>query len=178
VKHSDRILPALLSFLAPGLGQLYQGKLILSVVFFASFMVCLWLKPGPYALGLAVLVGVQTFWNKKSEIQKPYGVYAGFGILIFLIWVWTWLPFWSPSYAKMIWLQDKENFKHRIETCKVKLGKYPENLDHCPGMKIQKDLWGTLYQYQKTSNGYEYRSAGIDKQWNTQDDMVFTFPQP
>jgi len=38
--------------------------------------------------------------------------------------------------------------------------------------QIPNDAWGNAFVYKKTGNNYEIRSAGVDGQFSTEDDIV------
>ena len=75
-----------------------------------------------------------------------------------------------------------------IEMYRIRLNSLPETLEALrdgpsdaaqkakwvePIIKeIPKDAWGKDFIYKVTGNGYEIRSAGIDGQMNTEDDIV------
>ena len=80
--------PALLSFLLPGLGQLFQRHLLASVGFFGVFCGLLVGDLSRWALPLWALLSAFEAMRRKAGAGQRFRVrlYAGVGILGFVCW--------------------------------------------------------------------------------------------
>lgn len=64
-------------------------------------------------------------------------------------------------------------------------GRLPDSLEQAvllpPGMPIERsyrfDPWGNRLRYQRTNDGFELRSAGSDRMFDTEDDLYLVWSQ-
>jgi D-alanyl-D-alanine dipeptidase len=82
---------AILSFLLPGTGQLFQGSRTLAIIFFASFAGCFWTAASaPVALIVSIVSGLQCLSLERSgkpfKMSKRYLLYLALSFTGFVLW--------------------------------------------------------------------------------------------
>jgi len=59
---------------------------------------------------------------------------------------------------------------HAIETYHEEHGEYPDE-EEVQSLLTEPDGWGTPFRYRRTPDGYEITSAGMDRKFDTSDDI-------
>jgi hypothetical protein len=198
----ERRRTALLSFLLPGMGQVYQGHYRRGVALFAAFSLLASITEARLLLPFAaVLAAAEAYRGRtirlpKMSFEMPfrvasllrreqtspyrpwlYGIVASLG---FCLWIGLVIPFLYP-YSVQATLNDQvDALADRVRGYVAEQGKYPAQLSEVlpRGAKVQDwlvDPWGTEYGFSATKDEFEIRSAGSDKKMGTSDDYVFHY---
>ena len=178
-------LPATLSFLLPGLGQLYQKRTRVSFAFFSGFTVmALRLNLASFVPIFALLSGLEALRWQSSLFYRPtveavpargrealFGLVGGVG---FMSWFWLVVPSWLPVTSARDCIIRAEVLADQVKVCARKLGHYPRALVECQ-LIPPIDPWGNVFQYRVTTMGFEILSLGPDGKIDTADDRRYRF---
>jgi hypothetical protein len=187
---------ATLSFLLPGLGQVYQQKYFLGGLVFAiftalNFVPSLRLLLLPAALlaawdtlripptAVSTSASLSTLAENKPQRQRLI-LFSIVGIFGFISWF---LIFASPllvPFRNQIEVNEQvERLATRVRAYEARQGQTPASLAQCVSPEeadgLLKDPWGTLFQLQASPDGFEIRSAGPDRTFGTKDDYSYHF---
>lgn len=193
-----RRLSSWYSFALPGLGQVYQGRYVVGLVFFlifAGLAMCssavLWLPI------VAILSGLETRraagrqagktpgWAKELETRYAdklrrarlpfFTLVAGLGLA-------SWAMLLGakvlPFGAQMEVSERADWFAERVKGFRARRGVLPRTLEEVVEEKERArliDPWGSAFRLQPSDGGFRIDSAGRDKTFQTKDDLVYRF---
>lgn len=178
----------ILSFLLPGLGQVYLRMPMRAALFFAGFTIA---GTIPGALLFLPLVAFAAAWDAFRQAEKilPEGTtltppenwrasrFAAVGFIGFMGWMMIVSPQLLPVGSAMEANQRAEWLATQVRGFNQRYGHYPNELGELPDLPRDRTLdpWGTPYVYRRTERGFELRSAGRDHRGGTNDDMIYHF---
>ena len=173
-----------LSFLLPGLGQLYQKRLPPAVLFFAAYIGVLSLSS--YRVWIFVPMALSA-WDAQRQLKQTYavwnartlsyfavgtvGFFSAFSLMVEKV-----LPY--PQMGKMSYVADA--LANEIRRCTVEARALPPAIERCPGLaeRWKMDPWGRPFRFVPLPPGVEIRSAGRDGLDKTDDDFIYRFQSP
>ncbi len=178
------IQAGMLSFMLPGLGQVYQRRFVWAFPFFIAHVTAL--SFANYRVWIFVPMVISAWdaqrqpnqkaveWNTRTFTYLVAGgiaFFSAFSLMIDRV-----LPF--PAIGKMTAVADL--LSDQIISCALVRGTMPSALAQCPEVeaKWRKDPWGTPFRYVIVATGFEIRSAGRDGLDQTDDDFIFHFRTP
>lgn len=186
---------AVLSFLLPGLGQVYQQKYYRGCLIFAGFTALNfipWIRLAllPVALiaawdslrippAAAAFEATSPGPSKKAERQRLI-LFSIVGIFGFFSWFLIFAsPFLIPFRNQIEVNEQVERLAARVRSYESRQGQTPTNLSECvapeEAQRLLKDPWGNPFELHASPDGFEIRSAGPDHQFGTRDDYTFHF---
>ncbi len=174
-----------LSFLLPGLGQLFQQRFLIALLFFLLYIgvltssLRLWIFV-PMAVSAweaqRLALAGKAQWNSRVLVYFFVGTVAFFSSFSLL--AERALPYAEQGKISAI----AEHLAEEIDQCAVQQKRMPHSLanalETCPQVKWQKDPWGNPFVYEMSAGGFEIRSLGRDGRVATEDDFVYRFPLP
>lgn len=180
MKTRKSFLPGAMSFCLPGLGHLYLGQIPRAAVHFCLFVVFLALPALKAYLPLSVLVAAADAFWVTPEAMPPS---ARGRTVAFLAVAVTGLLSWfsvagavrSPYARQMQINRDTLALAAKIRACGKRLGAYPKSLLSCGFTELEKDPWGSEYDYVSEGTQFELRSRGPDRLPDTGDDFRYPF---
>lgn len=193
-----------LSFLMPGLGQVYQGAYARGITLFIAFILVASFRDGRIFLPFAALLAgfeayrpkvkkehwsiweraFSGYWNKFfKDRSKPHKwrmpLYSISGIAGFLCWFMLFAPSIYPFEAQAQLNDTVDTLADRVREFKVTKGKYPVDLSELvregESQDGVKDPWGEVILVRPSDDGFELISKGRDKQDGTRDDFKYRF---
>lgn len=175
-------IPAVFSFLLPGLGQVFQRRLAPAVLFFAGFTALSFLRYGRWLLPIVALgAAVETFLQEQKAPTSSEGgprrtLFTVVGMLGFFGWM-SWVsPVFLPVGDLLETQGQADDMAKAIRRCRNDLGRLPGQLSECAGTGLfVQDNWGETFQYRADARGFEIRSSGRDRQLGNGDDFVFHY---
>ncbi len=173
------IQAGVLSFMLPGLGQLYQRRLVAAVPFFLFFIVLLW---SDFRLWIVVPMAVAAWDAQRIPAQKlAWDRRIGFYFIVATIAFFASFALLServvgqPAMGKMGYTADA--LAESIQTCGIQRNAMPSTIADCAGLRWGRDPWGQPYAYVLQNAGFEIRSLGRDGV-TSEDDFVFRYHFP
>lgn len=188
-----------LSFLMPGLGQVYQGAYARGITLFIAFILVASFRDGRIFLPFAaVLAGFEAYrpkarkehwsiwerafsgyWAKLfKDRSKPHKwrnpLYSISGIAGFLCWFLLFAPSIYPFEAQAQLNDTVDGLADRVREFKATKGTYPGDLTEV-SPEGNKDPWGEVILVRPIDDGFELISKGRDKQEGTKDDFKYRF---
>lgn len=197
---SPQATPGVLSFMLPGLGQVYQGARVSGVLFFLAFCVLLsFSRVRVLVPVLAIVSAVKAFRFAAGRVSLPveeippepasHGwrsiklrtfAFAAVGIIAFLFWFLPLAPVWDALEAQNTANRDVDMMAQVIRSCRADAtASYPASLTGCQraseSINRVRDPWGSLYRYQGAGDKFVIRSSGRDQKPDTADDLIYHF---
>lgn len=186
------LVPAVLSLLLPGLGQLFQSRYPKAIGFFTLFAAVGWKLPHSRWLipFIALAAGWEAFQEEKhlmaigaaekSIEKRRYYSFAAVAVVGAVSWLFYVGTFFLPIGSFLEIEGDANRIAAWVRACREHRAQYPLTLAECGSPPPEKqyrplDPWGGAYEYSTRSDGFEIRSWGRDKRRNTEDDFVFRF---
>lgn len=175
----EKLFPAVLSFLLPGLGQLFKKDFVRAVLFFGVFLgVQLSLQFRIYLPIVVVLASAEAFFS-KGQIQeqgKRNTLYATAGLIGLVSWSFSYFPMVHSVGYQMELNERVPELVRAIRECQKREGHLAIDFEKCVTPALNTDPWGNKFGFSLlTEGGFEIRSAGSDKAMNTNDDFAFRF---
>lgn len=173
-----------LSFLLPGLGQLYQKRVGAAVLCFVVYIAVLAL--GTYRVWIFVPMALSA-GDAQRQPNQPYAIWNARTLSYFLVGTTAFIFAFSlmvekvlpyPQIGKMSYVADA--LAEEIRRCAVAAHVLPPRFESCPGLaaRWKTDPWGHAFVYEPLPPGFEIRSVGRDGQDKTDDDFVYRFQSP
>jgi hypothetical protein len=193
-----------LSFLLPGLGQVYQGAYTRGVTLFCAFILVACFRDGRIFLPLAALLAgfeayrpkakkehwsiweraLSSYWSRylrdrsqPQRVRKP--IYAIAAILGFLGWFALFAPAIYPFEAQARMNDAADALADKVRDYRASKGILPTSLNELlkPGESDEgiKDPWGETIMIRASEDGFDLLSKGRDRQANTRDDYRYHF---
>ncbi len=193
-----------LSFLLPGLGQVYQGWYGRGVALFIAFIVICSLREGQVFLPLAAFLAgfeayrpkakkeiwtvwdeaIVSFWSrwftdrsKPNRIRRP--MYILVGVVGFIGWFFLFAPSLYPFEAQAKLNESADLWSDRVRDYRASRGELPKDLRSLikvgESEAIVQDPWGRDLLIRQTESGFELRSLGRDGMAETRDDRTYSF---
>lgn len=178
---------ALLTFLFPGLGQLYFGERFRAISVFLAFTLISLFYDGRVFLPLAAFLAAAELWRRKRPEAAPvpankfrevfYAVVAIFG---FMGWSLLFVSHVYPLHETAVVNDQVEVLADRVRTYKASHGNFPHNVEELYSDEKQKakearDPWGNWYQITEDENGFMIRSLGKSKKQGVREELVYRF---
>lgn len=193
-----------LSFMMPGLGQVYQGAYARGITLFIAFTLVASFRDGRIFLPVAALLaGFEAYrpkarkehwsiwerafsgtWSRLLRAESPpqrwrKTLYAIAGITGFICWFFMFAPSVYPFEAQAELNDTVDVLADRVRDFRVTQGKYPESLQETlrageTGDRL-KDPWGEMILVKPVDDGFELISKGRDRVENTRDDFKYRF---
>jgi hypothetical protein len=198
----ERRIAALLSFLMPGLGQVYQHHYRRGAALFVAFSILACISDARLLLPLAAgLTAFEAYRNRLGTWPSPdslpdgwlrnvfspreaspyrpwlYGIVGSFG---FVLWFGLFAPTLYP-FRYQAQLNDQTDWlADRVRTFHAEKGRLPASLkevlheDESP-QQMLTDPWGQEYRLIESAEQFELRSSGPDRKFDTPDDFSFRY---
>jgi hypothetical protein len=168
----------LLSFLLPGLGQLYEKRTIKAGFYFSLFVIGL--SSFPLAVPfIAVFSGLEVLLMRMPVVEaekRRRDIFLASGSVAFMGWFFSIASYFNPIAAQMQMNDKMERCAVEIRECRLRLGKYPLSLQECLLKEENwRDPWGNPVKYLSTGSGFELRSWGRDAIEGTKDDLTYSY---
>ena len=182
--------PGVLSFSLPGLGQLYQGRLVVAACGLIPFWTVLAMQPGTawpllFALGFgaeAYRYGQTHCDSKKNDsgATRRRKAYSATGVIAFCFWIMLAAPAAAPLRRQAEANARADGLAAFLRECGRRNGSKPTSFEDCAvlGRPRRADPWGGDFQMISTDRGFELRSPGYDGKLGTSDDLVYGFRFP
>jgi len=175
-------VPSAFSFMLPGLGQVYQRRLIPAALFFSGFTALHFVSVGRWLLPLvAVAASAEAYFYEKkvpSPSAQPRSRLVAF-FIVAIIGLVSWTILAGPAFLPVGNLLDvkesAEGYAAAVRRCKSELKKLPQAVSECASPRFPADPWGNAFQYRVIENGFVLRSPGRDQLPETGDDFVFRY---
>jgi len=175
-------VPSAFSFMLPGLGQVYQRRLVPAALFFSGFTALHFISAGRWLLPLvAVGASAEAFFHERknpTSLAQPRSRWLAFSVVA-VIGLVSWTILAGPAFLPVGNLLDAkesaEGYAAAVRRCKGELKKLPQAVSECSSPRFPADPWGNAFQYRVIENGFVLRSPGRDQIPETGDDFVFRY---
>jgi hypothetical protein len=163
---------ALLTFLFPGLGQLYFGETFRAICVFLAFTLISLFYDGRVFLPVAAFLAAAELWRRKRSAQENKNssrfreaFYIFVGVIGFLGWSLLFVSHVYPLHESAMVNDQVEVLADRVRSYRASHGNFPKNVqelfaDETQKNKEGKDPWGNWYQISEDENGFIIRSLG------------------
>lgn len=193
-----------LSFMLPGLGQVYQGWYGRGITLFIAFIIVSVFRDGRILLPFAALLAgfeayrpkarremwstwdeaLSTFWSRwltdrtrPTRYRKP--LYAGVGIMGFLAWFTLFAPALYPFEAQAQLNDTAEVIADRVRDFRATNGGLPQDTDLLlranEPQETLLDPWKKKLLIKPMESGFAVQSLGKDGVEGTRDDFQYKF---
>lgn len=193
-----------LSFLLPGLGQVYQGWYARGLTLFTAFTLISLFRDGRILLPVAAFLAgfeayrpkakrewwavweeeLASYWaryfkdpSRPNRLRKP--CYIAVGVMGFLGWFFLFAPALYPFEAQARLNDSVDLLADRVREYRAAKGNIPpalsEVLHATDAQNLLIDPWGQSLLIRATPEGFEIVSKGKDRTESTQDDFRYRF---
>lgn len=164
---------ALFSLCLPGLGQLYQRRLIESFLFFSVFVVLCFFRVTALLIPWSILSSVETRRGQGTVDSVRVFLFSGVAIVAFIGWFFSFVPGLLPV-GTQIEVEDLAlSLGKKVQQCVKEKGAGFKDLADC-GV-TETDPWGHPFQFIPQEGFFELSSTGRDERSGTADDFTFRF---
>lgn len=177
--RGPKAVAGILSFLLPGLGQLYASRVPMALVFFLPFAFCLF-SAWPSVVFLLTLASAYEAYQSEFVEGPPQRRFwfASAGIVGFVFWSFSLSPLLVPLQGQLDVERAAERAARGVRQCRQSLERYPRGPQDCPSLRQALDPWGHGFRYFRETRGkggFGLISPGPDGTFGGGDDFTFRF---